>query len=129
MIFLVYNDHATAFSLEMIPTFAIGTAANSSRPTKAGARGPVPKVIGHPELASHIAQSVIQQDFDLTIVNKMDVDHGLTVPLSLMCGQPQAWPCPVIPFAVNVVQYPVPSGPALPEPGQGHPQGGGELRR
>ena len=53
---------------------------------------------------------MIQDDFDLTIVNKMDVDHGLTVPLSLMCGQPQAWPCPVIPFAVNVVQYPVPSG-------------------
>ncbi|MDO8384931.1 MAG: class III extradiol dioxygenase subunit beta, partial [Polaromonas sp.] len=71
---------------------------------------PVPVVQGHPELAAHIAQSVIQQDFDLTIVNKMDVDHGLTVPLSLMCGQPEAWPCPVIPFAVNVVQYPVPSG-------------------
>jgi len=53
---------------------------------------------------------VIQQDFDLTIVNKMDVDHGLTVPLSLMCGQPDAWPFAVIPFAVNVVQYPVPSG-------------------
>ena len=53
---------------------------------------------------------MIQDDFDLTIVNKMDVDHGLTVPLSLMCGEPQAWPCPVIPFAVNVVQYPVPSG-------------------
>ena len=27
VIFLVFNDHATAFSLEMIPTFAIGTAA------------------------------------------------------------------------------------------------------
>jgi hypothetical protein len=27
VVFLVYNDHATAFSLEMIPTFAIGTAA------------------------------------------------------------------------------------------------------
>ena len=53
---------------------------------------------------------MIQDEFDLTIVNKMDVDHGLTVPLSLMCGEPQAWPCPVIPFAVNVVQYPVPSG-------------------
>ena len=74
-----------------------------------GAR-PVPKVIGHPELASHIAQSVIQDDFDLTIVNRMDVDHGLTVPLSLLCGQPAAWPCAVIPFAVNVLQYPVPSG-------------------
>jgi protocatechuate 4,5-dioxygenase, beta chain len=40
----------------------------------------------------------------------MDVDHGLTVPLSLMFGQPAAWPCRVIPFAVNVVQYPPPSG-------------------
>jgi protocatechuate 4,5-dioxygenase beta chain len=40
----------------------------------------------------------------------MDVDHGLTVPLSLMCGQPDAWPCRVIPFPVNVVHYPVPSG-------------------
>jgi protocatechuate 4,5-dioxygenase, beta chain len=110
VVFLVYNDHATAFSLEMIPTFAIGTAAEFQPADEGWGPRPVPKVIGHPELASHIAQSVIQDDFDLTIVNKMDVDHGLTVPLSLMCGQPNEWPCPVIPFAVNVVQYPVPSG-------------------
>ena len=110
VVFLVYNDHATAFSLEMIPTFAIGTAAEFQPADEGYGARPVPKVIGHPDLASHIAQSVIQDDFDLTIVNRMDVDHGLTVPLSLMCGQPQAWPCPVIPFAVNVVQYPVPSG-------------------
>jgi protocatechuate 4,5-dioxygenase beta chain len=114
VIFLVYNDHATAFSLEMIPTFAIGTAASFTPADEGWGPRPVPQVVGHPELAAHIAQSVIQDDFDLTIVNKMDVDHGLTVPLSLMCGQPAgpnpAWPCPVIPFAVNVVQYPVPSG-------------------
>jgi protocatechuate 4,5-dioxygenase beta chain len=110
VIFLVYNDHANAFSLELIPTFAIGTAAEFEIADEGWGPRPVPKVIGHPELAAHIAQSVIQDDFDLTIVNKMAVDHGLTVPLSLMCGQPQAWPCPVIPFAVNVVQYPVPSG-------------------
>jgi protocatechuate 4,5-dioxygenase beta chain len=110
VIFLVYNDHATAFSLDMIPTFAIGCAASFNPADEGWGPRPVPVVQGHPELAAHIAQSVIQQDFDLTIVNKMDVDHGLTVPLSLMCGQPQAWPCPVIPFAVNVVQYPVPSG-------------------
>ena len=114
VVFLVYNDHATAFSLEMIPTFAIGTAAEFTPADEGWGPRPVPKVIGHPDLASHIAQSVIQQDFDLTIVNKMDVDHGLTVPLSLMCGEldpiKDAWPCPVIPFAVNVVQYPVPSG-------------------
>ncbi|HEY0850198.1 MAG TPA: class III extradiol dioxygenase subunit beta [Bradyrhizobium sp.] len=110
VIFLVFNDHATAFSLEFIPTFAIGTAAEFQPADEGWGPRPVPKVIGHPKLASHIAQSVIQDEFDLTIVNKMDVDHGLTVPLSLMFGQPQAWPCPVIPFAVNVVQYPPPSG-------------------
>ena len=110
VIFLVYNDHANAFSLELIPTFAIGTAAAFTPADEGWGPRPVPEVIGHPELASHIAQSVIQDDFDLTIVNRMDVDHGLTVPLSLMCGQAEAWPCRVIPFAVNVVQYPVPSG-------------------
>ncbi|KEH11570.1 hypothetical protein GY15_27655, partial [Delftia sp. 670] len=90
VIFLVYNDHATAFSLDFIPTFAIGTAAEYQPADEGWGPRPVPKVIGHPELASHIAQSVIQQDFDLTIVNKMDVDHGLTVPLSLMCGEQDA---------------------------------------
>ena len=110
VIFLVYNDHATAFSLDMIPTFAIGCAAEYKPADEGWGPRPVPVVKGHPELAAHIAHSVIQDDFDLTIVNRMDVDHGLTVPLSLMCGQVEQWPCPVIPFAVNVVQYPVPSG-------------------
>lgn len=110
VVFLVYNDHATAFSLDMIPTFAIGTAESYQPADEGWGPRPVPTVIGHAPLASHIAQSVIQQDFDLTIVNRMDVDHGLTVPLSLLCGQPERWPFPVIPFAVNVVQYPVPSG-------------------
>jgi protocatechuate 4,5-dioxygenase beta chain len=40
----------------------------------------------------------------------MEVDHGLTVPLNLLFGSPSAWPCPVIPLAVNVVQYPPPTG-------------------
>jgi protocatechuate 4,5-dioxygenase, beta chain len=110
VIFLVFNDHATAFSLEMIPTFAIGCADSYTPADEGWGPRPVPVVKGHADLAAHIAQSVIQDDFDLTIVNKMDVDHGLTVPLSLMCGQPSVWPCPVIPFAVNVVQYPPPSG-------------------
>jgi protocatechuate 4,5-dioxygenase beta chain len=110
VVFLVYNDHATSFSLELIPTFAIGCAPQFAPADEGWGARPVPMVLGHAELASHIAASLIEQDFDLTLVNRMDVDHGLTVPLSLMFGQPQAWPCRVIPFAVNVVQYPPPSG-------------------
>lgn len=110
VIIMVYNDHATAFSLEMIPTFALGCAAEFAIADEGWGPRPVPKVVGHPELAWHIAQSVILDEFDLTIVNQMEVDHGLTVPLSLAFGQPEAWPCPVIPLAVNVVQYPPPTG-------------------
>lgn len=110
VVFLVYNDHASAFSLDLIPTFAIGTGERFNPADEGWGPRPVPAVEGAPELAFHIAQSLILDDFDLTIVNKMDVDHGLTVPLSLMFGQPDAWPCKVIPFAVNVVQYPPPSG-------------------
>jgi len=46
-------------------------------------------------------------------VFKNEVDHGLTVPLSVMFGQHgpgEKWPCLVIPLAVNVVQYPAPLG-------------------
>jgi protocatechuate 4,5-dioxygenase, beta chain len=110
VIISVFNDHATAFSLELIPTFAIGCAAQYQPADEGWGPRPVPVVQGHPELAWHIAQSTILDEFDMTIVQKMDVDHGLTVPMSLMFGQPEQWPCPIIPLAVNVVQYPVPTG-------------------
>jgi protocatechuate 4,5-dioxygenase beta chain len=109
-VFLVYNDHACAFGMELIPTFAIGCGERYAPADEGWGRRPVPDVIGHPDLAWHVRQSLVEDDFDLTIVNEMDVDHGLTVPLSLMFGQPDAWPCKVIPFAVNVVIYPPPSG-------------------
>ncbi len=48
VIFLVYNDHATAFSLDLIPTFAIGTAAEYAPADEGWGPRPVPKVIGHP---------------------------------------------------------------------------------
>jgi len=110
VILLVYNDHASAFSLEMIPTFAIGCAERFAPADEGWGPRKVPDVIGHPDLAWHIAQSVILDEFDLTIINRMDVDHGLTVPMSLMFGQPETWPCKVIPFAVIVFKYPPPTG-------------------
>jgi len=110
VVVLVYNDHASAFSLEMIPTFAIGCADTFNVADEGFGPRPVPVVEGHPDLAWHIAESLILDEFDITIMNKLDVDHGLTVPLSLMFGQPSAWPVRVIPVAVNVVQYPPPTG-------------------
>jgi len=107
---VVYNDHASAFSLEMIPTFALGVAPEFPPADEGYGPRQVPTVQGHPELAWHLAESLILDEFDMTIINEMPVDHGLTVPLSVMYDQPESWPCRVIPLAVNVVQYPAPTG-------------------
>jgi protocatechuate 4,5-dioxygenase beta chain len=110
VVILVYNDHASAFSQEIIPTFALGCADSFTPADEGFGRRPVPVVPGHPDLAWHLAQSLIMDEFDLTIMNKLDVDHGLTVPMSLLLGRPDAWPVKVIPLAVNVIQYPPPTG-------------------
>ncbi len=110
VVILVYNDHANAFSLEIIPTFAIGVAAEFPPADEGWGPRDVPVVKGHPELAWHLSESLILEEFDMTVVNEMPVDHGLTVPLNLMCGQPDAWPFRVIPICVNVIQYPPPTG-------------------
>jgi protocatechuate 4,5-dioxygenase beta chain len=107
---IVYNDHANAFDFSIIPTFGLGCADEFPIADEGWGPRPVPIVKGYPELASHIAQSVILDEFDLTIVNEMQVDHGLTVPMTLLWGQPEAWPVRVIPLSVNVVQYPPPTG-------------------
>jgi protocatechuate 4,5-dioxygenase beta chain len=110
VVILVYNDHATEFSLDLIPTFAIGCAERFAPADEGFGARPVPVVQGHPELAWHLAESLILDEFDMTILNKLGVDHGLTVPMSLMFGQPEAWPAKVIPVLVNAVQYPPPTG-------------------
>jgi len=108
--FVVYNDHCTAFDSSIIPTFALGCAQEFQPADEGWGPRPVPVVRNHAVMASHIAQSLILDEFDITIMNAMEVDHGLTVPLSLMFGQPEEWPCLVIPLAVNVVMYPAPTG-------------------
>lgn len=110
VIILAYNDHASAFDLDLIPTFAIGVAEKF--PIADEGYGPrnIPEVVGHPDLAWHLAESLILDGFDMTMCNRMPVDHGLTVPLSIMYGKVDKWPAKVIPLAVNVIQYPPPTG-------------------
>ena len=107
---IVYNDHASAFDLTSIATFVIGTCDTFMPADEGYGPRPVPEVKGDPELAWHLVESLVLDEFDITIVNDMTVDHGLTVPLSIMYNQPAEWPCQVIPLAVNVIQYPQPTG-------------------
>lgn len=107
---VVYNDHASAFGLNLIPTFTLGVA-DEFEPADEG-YGPrkVPTAVGDPDLAWHLAESLILDEFDMTIANEMTIDHGCTVPLSIMFDKPKEWPCKIIPLCVNVIQYPPPTG-------------------
>ncbi|MCC2098758.1 MAG: protocatechuate 3,4-dioxygenase, partial [Hyphomicrobiales bacterium] len=62
---VVFNDHATAFSMDMVPTFALGCAAEYAPADEGWGPRPVPVVKGHPDLSAHIAKSVILDEFDL----------------------------------------------------------------
>jgi protocatechuate 4,5-dioxygenase beta chain len=110
VVIMVYNDHVNAFDFKIIPTFAIGCAEEFPIADEGWGARPVPIVKGYPEFASHLVQSLVLDEFDITIVNQMEVDHGLTSPMSLLFGTPDAWPTRVIPLAVNVIQYPAPTG-------------------
>lgn len=110
VVILVYNDHASAFDLDVIPTFAIGVAPEFPPADEGYGPRKIPVMEGDPDLAWHLTESLINDEFDMTICNAMPLDHGCSVPLSIMFGQPDRWPVKVIPIAVNVIQFPPPSG-------------------
>lgn len=110
VVIVVYNDHANAIDMSLIPTFAIGTAAAYPVADEGWGSRPVPPIIGHPALSAHLVASLVDDEFDITVAQELEVDHGLTVPLSVYCPEPgAAWPCPVVPILVNVLQYPQPT--------------------
>jgi protocatechuate 4,5-dioxygenase beta chain len=107
---VVYNDHANALGLEMIPTFSIGTAEHYDVADEGYGPRKVPNVVGDAELSEHILVSLVDEGFDMTVLQELDVDHGLTVPLSVYTPDPgDSWPCRVVPMLVNVLQYPQPT--------------------
>jgi protocatechuate 4,5-dioxygenase, beta chain len=107
---VVYNDHANGLGPQLTPTFGLGTAERYLVADEGFGRRPVPDVLGHPELSPHLAESLVEAGFDLTLFQELDVDHGLTVPLTVWTPDPgDSWPCPVVPLLVNVVLTPQPT--------------------
>ncbi len=110
VVIVIYNDHCVALPPDTVPTFAIGVGDDFAPADEGWGPRPVPLVRNEPDLAWHLAESLILDGFDMTIMSQLKVDHGLTVPLSIAYGQPAEWPCKVIPIEVNVVLYPQPAG-------------------
>jgi protocatechuate 4,5-dioxygenase beta chain len=104
-----YNDHGLNFFLDKMPTFAVG-AAPEYRNADEGWGLPVYKPFqGAPELSWHIIESLVEQEFDVTMCQEMLVDHALSIPFELAWPECDAWPVRLVPIAINTVQHPLPS--------------------
>ena len=127
---LIYNDHANGIDLGVVPTFAIGTAARYRVADEGFGRRPVPDVQGSPELSLHLLQHLMDEGFDLTVFQELDVDHGFTVPLSIWTPDPGAGVA--VPGGADPGQrHPVPAADrgALLRARAGHRPGDRVLRR
>ena len=109
MTIVVFNDHATSYALDNYATFTMGVAEEFQPADEGWGPRKVPVIEGHPELAWHLVEELILNEFDMAVTGNLDVDHGLTVPLSIAYDQPERWPTKVIPLCVNVIQYPQPT--------------------
>jgi protocatechuate 4,5-dioxygenase, beta chain len=108
---VVYNDHGADFQLDKYPTFAIGVAERYAIADEGFGTRPLPEVRGEAELSTHLAESLIADEFDLTVCQALGVEHGFLVPMNLCFEHgPGGWPVATVPLQVNVIQHPLPSG-------------------
>jgi protocatechuate 4,5-dioxygenase beta chain len=106
---VVYNDHGLNFFLDKMPTFAVGAAPEYRNADEGWGLPVVQPFPGHPELSWHLIESLVDDEFDITMCQEMLVDHGFTVPLSLLWPGDGARAVRMIPISVNTVQFPYPS--------------------
>ena len=104
-----YNDHATSFFFDCYPTFALGLSAQYAIADEGAGVRPLPPIKGHPELAAHLAESLVNDEFDITVFQERALDHGCHSPLPLLWPHAPDWPGAIVPIAVNVLQYPLPT--------------------
>ena len=108
---VVYNDHGAEFMFDKYPTFALGAAERYGIADEGFGTRPLPDIPGNAEFSVHLCESLIADEFDLTVCQEMRVEHGFLVPMNL-CFEHRAdgWPVAAVPLQVNVIQHPLPTG-------------------
>jgi len=108
---VIYNDHMDEFFLNAYPTFALGVADTYPVADEGFGTRPFPPVPGDSKLGWHIARSLVADEFDITICQELEVDHGVISPLPMVdfSEGDSDWKIPIVPLAVNVILHPLPT--------------------
>ena len=110
---VVYNDHGLNFFLDKVPTIALGCADRYENADEGWGLQTLASFEGDAQFSWHLAESLIEQEFDITTCQEMLVDHGFIVPMALMWRHLPTWPVKGIPLAINTVQHPIPTAKRL----------------
>lgn len=104
---VVYNDHLNQFQFDHYPTFALGVAERFEVAREGRVPRALPEVPGDTQLGWHLARTLLAEEFDPCLCQRMALDHGLMSVLPLL--DPPPWKLRVVPLAVNVVIEPMPT--------------------
>ncbi len=109
VLFLIFNDHITSFFFDHYSSFVLGTDSEYHTADEGGGARDYPPAKGHAELARHIGQALVADEFDMSFFQKKPLDHGFFSPLSMISPDPECWPGTVVPLQVGVLQLPIPN--------------------
>jgi protocatechuate 4,5-dioxygenase beta chain len=107
---VVYNDHGADFMLDKYPTFALGAAERYGIADEGFGTRTLPEIRGDLDFSLHLCDSLVYDEFDLTICQDLNVEHGFLVPMNLCFPHDErGWPVKTVPLQVNVIQHPLPT--------------------
>lgn len=110
VLFMIYNDHITSFFFDHYSAFTLGIGESYNVADEGGGVRELPPIKGHAALSQHIGASLMADEFDMSFFQDRGLDHGCLSPLSIMRDGKEDWSVPIIPLAVGVLQFPIPSG-------------------
>ena len=109
VLLFIFNDHITSFFFDHYSHFALGVGEEFRVADEGGGPRKLPPIKGHPQLARHIANGLVADEFDLSFFQSKGLDHGCFSPLSLLWPHEPAWPGAIVPLQVGVLEFPIPS--------------------
>jgi gallate dioxygenase len=106
----IFNDHVTSFFFDHYSAFTLGIGEEYAVADEGGGPRALPAVPGNPELAQHIATSLVADEFDMSYFQDKPLDHGFFSPMSVLLDHTaDTWPTTIVPLQVGVLQFPIPT--------------------
>ena len=108
-LFFIFNDHVTSFFFDHYSAFALGIGESYAPADEGGGARDLPPLRGHTRLAQHIGASLVADEFDMSFFQDKPLDHGCFSPMCMLMPHEPAWPIPIVPLQIGVLQFPIPS--------------------